>query len=354
MVNNAVIDVISFLIVIAICIILHEFGHYIAAVWRNVLVYEFSFGMGPLLCSRKRGETIWSFRAFPIGGYVRLDGEDAEPGDEEAKPDNYDPSRALNNKSPWERFIIIAAGASLNLLLAWILTAAYLTGYGTYDINSPTVGNVMEGKPAYVSGIRQGDIISSINGIKLKKWSDIRRTIASSGTKNDQFKIIIKRGDKDIPIDIKIGYDKEYKGHLLGVQPSIIKYPLYKSLAVSLGYSWNISIETVKGIWMAVTGQAKAEVVGPVGIASLAGDAFKRGFWAFVAFLGAMNLNLGLLNLLPLPALDGGRLVFILFEMLLGKKVLANYEAKIHYVGLVFFFVLMVIITAKDILKLFY
>ncbi|MDO5563378.1 MAG: RIP metalloprotease RseP [Synergistaceae bacterium] len=346
------INVASFLIVIAICIISHEYGHYIAAVWRNVLVYEFSFGMGPRLLSWKKGETLWSISAFPIGGYVKLDGEDADPDDNAVKPENYDSSRALNNKKPWERFIIIAAGAFLNLALAWILTAAYLTGYGTYDMDTPKIGNVMQGKPAYVAGLKKGDVVDSINGVKLNKWADIRKTI-SSAKSNDNFKILVKRGGENLSFDIKIGYDNEYKGRLLGVQPSMVRYPISRALARSFSYSWEMGVEILKGMWMALTGQVKAEVVGPVGIASFAGDAFRRGFWTFIAFLGVINLHLGLLNLLPLPALDGGRLVFIVYEMFSGKKLLERYESKIHYVGLLVLISLMALITARDIFKLF-
>ena len=141
------ISIISFLIVISICVISHEGGHYLAAKWRSVLVHEFSFGMGPAIWSRQKGETLWSFRVLPIGGYVKLEGEDPGITDGTDKV-QYAPARSLCNKKPWERLVIIAAGASVNLVLAWILTAAYLSGYGIYDIKNTTVGIVMEAKPA--------------------------------------------------------------------------------------------------------------------------------------------------------------------------------------------------------------
>ena len=344
-------SLISFLIVIAICVISHEGGHFLAAVWRNVLVHEFSFGMGPEICSRQRGETKWSFRAYPIGGYVKLDGED-EDGNEEPKPAGYDPSRALNHKKPWERLVIIAAGASVNLLLAWLLTAAYLAGYGVYDLQRPAIGMVMPDTPAMTAGLRTGDLIRSINGVQLNKWSDIRSNIHDKKTQDDKFTLVIERGGAEQTLELNIPVNKKEGGRLLGVQPSVVRYPIWKALSQGLVYSWNGSVMLIKGLWMMITGQIKADVAGPVGIAVLAGDAFRQGFWTFIAFLGMMNLNLGLLNLLPFPALDGGRIFFILIEIVTRHKVPERWESRIHYGGMVALIALILLVTGKDILRL--
>ena len=344
------ISIISFLIVISICVISHEGGHYLAARWRNVLIHEFSFGMGPALWSSKKGETLWSVRALPIGGYVKLEGEDASG--EEPKPENYDPSRALSAKKPWERLVILASGASVNLILAWLLTAALLTGYGVLDLEKPLIGNVMEGTPAFSAGIKPGDVIKSINGKELTKWSDIRDTLQNKGTTSNQFRITLNRGDQSLDLDINIQPDPAHGGRLLGVQPGRVKYPLHTALQKGLGYSWNMGIEMLKGLWMVLTRKIQSDVVGPVGIAIMAGDALKQGIWSFVAFLGIINLNLGLLNLLPFPALDGGRILFILSEMITGKKVPEKWEALIHYGGFIILISLIILVTGKDIIRL--
>jgi len=343
-------NLISFLIVIAICVISHEGGHFAAAKWRNVLVHEFSFGMGPNLFRKKIGETSWSLRAFPIGGFVKLEGEDET--ETELRPENYDPLRSLGHKKPWERLIIIAAGAAVNLLLAWLLTAAYLSGYGVYDLNRPVIGTIIQRTPAQKSSLLPGDLIISINGIKLHKWEDISNNIRNTRNKNGDFVIVYKRNGKQNTTSLNIPIDKEYKVRLLGIRPRLTTYPIYKSLSESFSYSWQASLAILKALVTLITGKVHTEITGPVGIAVMAGDAFRSGFWAFIGFLGIINLNLGLLNLLPFPALDGGRIFFILIEMLTKHKVPEKWEAYIHYCGFIILVMLIVYVTGKDIMHL--
>lgn len=344
------ISVISFLIVIGICVISHEGGHFLAARMRGVLVHEFSFGMGPLLWGRKKGETQYSLRAFPVGGFVKLEGEDADG--EEEKPADYDPARSLANKKPWERIFIIGAGASVNILLAWLLTALFLSGYGVYNMETPKIGSIMEGTPAMSAGLREGDVIKAIDGKELKDWSDIRKNIQNPKKSGDRYDITLDRSGERKTISVSIPVNKESGGRLLGVQPSHERYPILKALGTSFSYSWKMSVEIIKGMWMALTGQIKADVTGPVGIATMAGDAFKDGFWTFVAFLGVINLNLGLLNLMPFPALDGGRIIFIAIELVTRRKVPEKIETMIHYAGFVVLIALILLVTGKDIYRL--
>ena len=342
-------SIVSFLIVIAICVISHEGGHFIAAKLRNVMVHEFSFGMGPEIVSTKKGETQYSLRAFPIGGFVKLEGEDVKDSGEET---HCAPDRSLLNKKPWERAFIIAAGASVNILLAWLITAFYLAGCGVYNMDTPTIGKIMDNTPAFAAGLKSGDIIKSIDGNELKSWSDIRKNILNEKKKSDLYEIVIERGGSLEKYSLNIPVNTETGSRLLGVQPQLVKFPPLKALSRSFRYSWDMSVQILKGLYMTITGRIKADVTGPVGIASMAGSAFREGFWSFIAFLGIVNLNLGLLNLFPFPALDGGRLIFILIEVITRRKVPERVETMIHYAGYIVLLALIAIVTGKDIYRL--
>lgn len=345
------ISIISFLIVISVCVISHEGGHYLAARWRNVMIHEFAFGMGKSIWSVKKGETLWSLRALPIGGFVKLEGEDGDDENGE-KPVGFDPSRSLSAKKPWERFVIIAAGATVNLLLAWLLTAALLAGNGILDTETATIGAVIDGTPAKTMELKAGDVIYSINGVELKKWDDIKTNIQKDSA-GDKFAVTVKRGDAFVNYYAEIPFNEEHGGRLLGVQPAMVKYPVHIALAKGLSYSWRMGLDIMRGLWMVLTRQIQADVTGPVGIAVMAGDAVKRGFWSFVAFLGVINLNLGLLNLLPFPALDGGRLIFILIELVTRRKVPEKWEGYVHYGGFIVLIALILLVTGQDIIRLF-
>jgi regulator of sigma E protease len=341
------VSLLSFLVVIAICVIIHEGGHFAAAVWRGIQVHDFSFGMGPAIVSkRSKNGVLWAWRLFPIGGYVRLEGEE----EENREGDNPDPARSMNAKKPWERFVVVAGGAAMNIILAWLLTSFLLSANGVNDMDSPVVGRLLEDKPAAIMGALPGDRVLSINGNKISEWSEIRSVLQEIDT--DEVSVTVQRGDAEIVLGGTVPFDKERGVRLWGVEPSRIRYPLHKALYVGMGYCWNMSVQILQGLRDMVIGKTKPEVAGPVGIAVMAGDWARRGFWDFIAFIAVINLNLGLLNLLPLPALDGGRLVFILAEMITRRKFPETWERRIHFVGLIAFFALIALVTWKDILRL--
>jgi regulator of sigma E protease len=340
------VNVLAFLLVIGVCVVIHEGGHYLAAVWRNVQVHEFAFGMGPRLLSVRRKGVLWCIRAFPVGGLVRLEGDEGEPLPE----DTPDPERAFPRRRAWERFVIVAGGPFANVLLAWILTTMLLMGYGVLDNESPVVGKLMEGYPAAEMGVRPVDRVISINGRPITAWGEIRTTLQDIGT--DEASFVIERDGARIELSGRVPYSEEQKARLWGVQPGLVRYPPLEALTRGLGYCWKMSADILTGIWRMITGVIKADIAGPVGIAVMAGDAAKQGLWTFILFLAVINLNLGLLNLLPLPALDGGRLVFLLGEMLSGRKFPEQWENRIHIVGLAMLLALIAFVTFLDIAKL--
>lgn len=340
------VSLLAFLLVIGICVIIHEGGHFFAAVWRRVQVHEFAFGMGPKLFSRRRRGVIWSIRALPIGGFVRLEGEE-----EESRPeDTPDPARSFQKRRPWERFVIIAGGAAMNIALAWLLMAFSLAAHGVLDMKTPKIGTLMENYPAAQMGAQAGDTVLSINGTPIQEWGDIRATLQKLST--DEADIVVNREGSQLTLSGKIPYDEARKARLWGVQPSRLVYPIGKALTSSLGFCWQMSVEIVRGLWQMLMGKIPADVAGPVGIAEYAGNAAREGFWTFIAFLAVINLNLGLLNLFPFPALDGGRLVFLFGEMVSGRKFPEKWESRIHLIGFALLMALIAFVTWNDIARM--
>lgn len=340
------VSLVSFLFVIAICILIHELGHFISARYVGIQVHEFAFGMGPALFKKKKGETLWSIRAFPIGGFVRLAGMG-----EERFGENVDPQRAFNRKTPWQRLLVLAAGPFSNIILAIILTAIFLMGHGVLDLKEPVIGSVMTGYPAAKIGLVSGDRVVAINGHKVAGWEEMSvllRTQAKKGPVN----LDILREGRTFSFKVVIPIDPIYKVPLLGIRPPLVRFGPGKALVEALGYSWQMGVDIVRGVIAWISGTQKVEVAGPVGIASLAGEAARQGAWMFVSFLAVINLNLGLLNLFPFPALDGGHLFFVLGEILTGRKLPEKWENLIHYAGFIFLLLLILVVTWKDILKL--
>ena len=246
--------------------------------------------------------------------------------------------------------MVVAGGAAVNIVFAWLLTSFLLSANGVNDLDSPVVGRLLEDRPAAAMGALPGDRVLSINGNEISAWSEIRTVLQRIDT--DEVSVTVKRGDAEIVLAGTVPIDDEREVRLWGVEPSRIKYPVYKALFVGMSYCWKMSVAILQGLWGMITGTVKADVAGPVGIAAMAGDAAREGFWTFITFLAVINLNLGLLNLLPLPALDGGRLVFILGEMISGRKFPEAWERRIHFVGLIAFLALIALVTWKDIMRL--
>ncbi len=342
-----IVTLVSFLLVIGICVISHEGGHFLAAKWRNVYVHEFSFGMGFLLASKQSVETKYSIRAFPVGGYVKLEGEDE---DAENIRSDIPRERALYAKKPWERLLILAGGIFVNLVLAWLLFSGYLFANGVFDVQSATVRNIMLNTPAAEIQLRSGDVIKSINGIEINAWADISKTLAV--IKTDKISLVYLRGTELCKADVFVPYNRQQGRRLLGIQPVKIRFSVLRSMREALKYSFNMSYEIVMSISRIILGKSKDEISGPLGIAVMSGEAAKQGFWTFIMFLGVINLNLGLVNLLPFPALDGGRIVFTLVEMLTGRKVSPRFEAAVHYAGFILLLLLIVYVTGLDIIRL--
>jgi len=339
-------SVLAFLLVIAICVVSHEFGHLLAARMSGVQVHEFSFGMGPVLFSSRKDGMVWSIRTVPIGGFVRLAGMGEEQDEEKVLP-----GRSFQERSPWERLMILAGGSVSNIALAILFTAILLWGHGVLDLGSTRIGEIMEGYPAEKIGLLPGDTIKEISGIRVENWGLLSSTIREIAPEGPIMLTFERNGVVHV-LEVNIPLDPGQKVPLLGIRPSMTKYPFPRAVAGSLGYIWDFSIEIVKGIWIWATGRGQVDITGPVGIASMAGEAARDGFWTFLAFLSMINLHLGILNLLPFPALDGGRILLVTGEIVTGKKLPPRLENLVHMAGFILLILLLIFVTWKDLARL--
>lgn len=348
---NVIINILIFILILGFIIFIHEFGHFTWAKLRGVYVYEFSMGMGPLIFSKKIGETEYSLRAIPIGGYCALAGEDVEYDNKEKIPKN----RRLQNKKPWERFLIMFFGAGNNFLSAFVILffIALIWGGTTLD---PIITEVTPGSAADKAGIVADSRVVSINGNKVTYSDDISLFLAVADPKEGSVFRVEKDGIaqdiKVVPTKTKV---KDKTSYIYGVG---MKQQETHGFVNALKYMVKKSGALFKQMWVTVkylfTGHVTLnQMSGPVGIYSIVGAQREAGIVSLLFLVAFLSINVGFLNLLPLPAFDGGHILFILIELIRGKPVNPKVENVIHGVGMALLMLLMLVVTINDILKLF-
>ena len=341
-------SVVAFLFIILVCVMVHEFGHYITALWFGVKVHEFSFGMGPLLWQRQGRKNKWSVRAIPVGGFVRLGGMG-----EENEGETVLPGEGFQEKAPWKKLIILAAGAFNNILLVVVMATVMLMSRGVLDLSTSAVGELIPGFPAEAAGLRSGDVIESVDGIAVSDWRSMTQAIRSRAKQAEELHLQVRRGSEKLSLTMGTKSQKPGEPPLIGIRPAVKKLSFFRAVAGSLNYTFQMSMAMLRGLKDMIVHPSAADVSGPVGIAAMAGEAAHEGFFSLLSFLAIISLNLGIINLLPFPALDGGHIVFAIGEMITGRNVSAELEGKIHFIGFMFLAALIVLITWQDILRLF-
>lgn len=328
--------IIIVIIMFEVLIIGHEFGHFITAKKVGIKVNEFSIGMGPAILKRHKGETLYALRLFPIGGYVAMEGEDDDSDDE----------RSFNRKTIPQKILVVSSGAIMNYLMAVVVLVVMIMMIGT---PTNTLRDVTEGSPAELAGLLPGDTIVSIDGTDTDTWTEVTDQIRSK-EEGDIISVEIEREKTEDTIIKEIPVEKNENGNLyIGI---LSRYE--KNIFTALKYGFINSVELIKlmfkSIEMLITGEASVkEVVGPVGIVSVMGDAASQGIIYVLYLIALISVNLAVVNLLPLPALDGGRLLFLIICGISGKQINPELEGRIHYLGFVLLLVLMVMVTVKDI-----
>lgn len=341
--------IIAFVIVIAVCVIVHEYGHYITARILGVQVHEFAFGMGPAILQHRSKNMLWSWRLLPIGGFCRLAGMG-----EEDEGETVIPGKGFNEQPAWKRFFILLNGSLFNIILALVLMAVFLYGHGVLDMDHTRVGEIMQGFPSEKAGLQINDEILKVNDIGAAKWREMSELLRTESMKNENVKLEIKRGDEIINLAITIPMNQEYGRPMLGVSPGYVRYGFLQACRSAASHTYRMTVMMMRGLYELITRRQEADVTGPVGIAAMSGRAMRSGVWDFLTFISIIALNLGILNLFPIPALDGGRILFVLVEMIARRKLPEKVETWIHTAGFVLLISLMILITFKDVYNLIF
>lgn len=318
-------------------IVFHEFGHFIVAKSVGIKVHEFSIGMGPKLLHKKGKETEYFLRAIPIGGYVKMEGED----------ENSDDPRSFSKKPVGSRILVVAAGAIMNFILAIILFTIVSYGMGT---PTNTIEEVIIDSPAYTAGLKTGDKIIKINDKEVKSWKEIVKHISDSNSE-EELNIVVLRDSEEISLKAIPEFDKETERYVIGIKPESEKgfFQALKGGFETTGTMLGLMFKFIK---MLFRGQVKrGDLSGPVGVIYTVGEAAKYGFINLLYITGFISVNLGFFNLLPIPALDGSRILFMLIELIRGKPVNPEKEGFVHFIGFILLMLLMIMVTYSDIVR---
>lgn len=352
-----------FLVVLALLVLVHEFGHFVTARKAGMRVYEFGFGFPPKLFSKKVGETEYSFNLLPLGGFVKIKGEDGDAADE---PDSFGFQKA------WKRVIVLISGVTMNFVLAGILLGVgFMIGLPTDVSNGVEKGAILveqqkvlvqmveKGSPAEKAGIKFGDEVVSINNETVESSQGMVAFVQAHSKKELTLKI--NRGKEELSLKATPGIIKTSETAprlgLMLVDAGIVRYPWYMAIykgfvAAGIGLI-NIFIAFYILIKNLIIGKGLAfDVSGPVGIAVMVGQSAKLGINYLINITAMISLSLAAINILPIPALDGGRILFIIIEKISGRPVNRKYEQYAHLVGFALLMLLIVVVTGRDILGL--
>lgn len=345
----------AFIIVLGVIILVHELGHFLVAKSFGVRVLTFSFGFGPKVLRIERGETEYAISLLPLGGYVKMLGEDPE---EEVPPE--EKGRSFGGRPLWQRTLIVAAGPFSNLLFS-VLLFFVLFSTGVPKL-LPVVGGTVEGFPAKDAGLREGDRILSIDGKDIKYWEDLLKVIPES--KGKPLTICLDRQGRKIQVELrpkvvrhKNIFGEEVEVYQIGILPKgelvWVRYPVGESFLLGVKQTWYVSELVVTSMWKILKGSLSAKSVGgPILIAQMAGQEAKKGIGQFLSFIALISINIGLLNLFPIPILDGGHMALFGLQALIRRPLDRRKLEAIQKVGLGIIIALMGLAFYNDMIRL--
>lgn len=342
---------IYFIIVLGVTVFIHELGHFIFAKKAGIYVYEFSLGMGPRLFKfkRKKDETEYSIRLFPIGGFVSMAGEDVEVDK------NIPEEKQMYNKTWLQRFLTVIAGVMFNFLLAIILLFVVALNTGAPQ-NKNYISEVSKGYPIENTNIKKGDQILKVNNKKVKSQDMLTLALAINNGKEIKLTVLHENNEKEV-INVKPKLEKVDKEEVYryGI---VLENKIERGIIPSIKYAFTKTFNLIEQMFMIIfyliTGKLSLNSLsGPVGIYNIVGESAKAGLISIIYLIAYLCINVGFINLIPIPAFDGGRALFLIIEKIRGKKVNPKIENTIHSIGLILLMILMVFITFNDILRIF-
>ena len=352
----SIMTVIYFVLILSVIIIIHELGHLIAAKHFGVYCKEFSIGMGPMIYQKQVGETAWSVRALPIGGYVAMAGETLEDDGEDEEDIPFE--RTINGIKPWKQIIVMAAGAIMNILLAWVIFVGITAYQGQIAIpGSPVITSFSENSPAEKAGFKVNDeIIKVQNGTHSEKVDEFDDVVEFINYFQGETTFTVLRDGKEVEVKMTPVLDEEENIYKMGVYHD--NYDVKKiNLLEAIPYGTQKMVDSVSTILNSlgklIQGIGLKNLSGPVGIFKMTDQITQTGFLTTMAFVGLLSVNVGIFNLLPIPILDGGRIFITLIEMLIGRKLSERVQNVIMTIGLVAIVALMLYATWNDLTRLF-
>lgn len=352
--------ILAAIFVFGVLVTVHEFGHFITAKMTGMRVDEFAIGFGPKIYQTREGETLYTLRAIPLGGFNRIAGMDPDDGSDEAEADaelgieplsKSDP-RSYQNRPIWARMIVIVAGATMNFILPILLfTGIFLFKGSDIPLNEPVIGRTIDFMAADNAGLKAGDKILTINGKAIKEWRDIQYVLKDNGM--NEATLEVERAGEHKTFKMKPEFNKELNKPMIGISPKMEHKRLgpVDAFVNAITYEKFIITSMLMGLYHLVTGHGSADLSGPIGVAKMAGEVASIGIVPLLNFTAFLSINLGIINLLPLPALDGGHFILLLLEAIrrkpLGPKAMQN----IQLTGVALILLITIFSTFRDLTR---
>jgi regulator of sigma E protease len=351
-------SLLSFTVALGVLVFVHELGHFLVAKRVGVRVQRFSIGFGPVIFSWRRGETEYAVSAIPMGGYVKMLGED----DDDEPGVALEPHRAFSTQPVWKRAAIVGAGPLMNFVFAFVMYAALFGSIGVeLPSNQPRVGGVSAGMPAEQAGLKPGDRVLSIDGQPVTTWEELSSIVQAS--KGRMLNMIVERDGAQLPVQVtpslhggKNMFGEETDSvYRIGIEASheLQRVGPFSAIGVAAQQTYTASYVVLKGLGLMIQGRVPlSELGGPIAIARAAGQQAQEGASRFLSMLAFLSVNLGVLNLLPIPALDGGHLAFFGLEGLMRRPLRQRHREIAQQVGVLLLITLMVFVFYNDIHRL--